>query len=53
MEKTTGLNRRKELWKVFEKTGSVGAYLLYMEAKKADKKEHDDDEFERVKEESK
>jgi hypothetical protein len=24
----------KELWEVFEKTGSIGAYILYVDAKK-------------------
>ncbi|MBN2754441.1 MAG: YqzL family protein [Candidatus Goldbacteria bacterium] len=53
MEKTAGLNRLKELWKVFEKTGSVGAYLLYMEAKKQNQQKQDNEQFEKAVEERK
>ena len=35
MEKTKNKGYLKELWVTFEKTGSIGAYLLYNDVKKS------------------
>jgi len=38
MEKKRSKEYLKELWFTFEKTGSIGAYLLYNDVKKRSKK---------------
>ncbi|HNZ28498.1 MAG: hypothetical protein BWY84_00455 [Candidatus Aerophobetes bacterium ADurb.Bin490] len=50
METKTGSERRKELWRVFEKTGSIGAYLLYMEAGKKSEEKKKENELDGIKE---
>lgn len=50
MENKTGPERRRDLWRIFEKTGSIGAYLLYMEAGKKGEEKKKEEEYNKVKE---
>jgi len=50
MENKTGPEHRRDLWRIFEKTGSIGAYLLYMEAGKKSEEKEEENELNEIKE---